>query len=194
LYFQTLSSASLGGEAATYELPAVFGQELEWPVATFDGNDGSAFSGISPVAPKKRQSLLPLLTVLFLISYGLMTLLIVEQGSTIQTQRALIHDLFSDTMQLAAVRSKAILQRNLDTAQRRAQTPGVKPENPGQDSQVQGPVTQAPSTQSNQSSSCQVFPKVRAQGKNEKKQKPRLKGPSRPAADLTDGRRAVNAI
>ena len=34
--------------------------------------------------PKKKRSLLPLLTVLFLFSYGLMTVLIVEQGSAIQ--------------------------------------------------------------------------------------------------------------
>lgn len=163
-------------------------------MATFDGNDGSAFSGISPVAPQKRQSLLPLLTVLFLISYGLMTLLIVEQGSTIQAQRALIHDLFGDTMQLAAVRGKAILQRNLDSAQRSAQAPAVKSQNPGRDSQVQAPMTQAPSSQSNQSSSCQVFPKVRAQDKNDKRQKPRFKRPARPEEDLTDVRRAVNAI
>src|SRR6202049_2008679 len=46
----------------------------------------------------KKRSLLPLLTVLFLFSYGLMTLLIVEQGTTIQSQRALIRDLFSDSM------------------------------------------------------------------------------------------------
>ena len=37
--------------------------------------------------------MLPVLTVLFLISYGLMTLLIVEQGTTIQAQRTLIHQL-----------------------------------------------------------------------------------------------------
>jgi hypothetical protein len=41
-----------------------------------------------PIAvPKKKLSLLPLLTVLFAVSYGLMTVLIVEQGSTIQSPR-----------------------------------------------------------------------------------------------------------
>ena len=40
--------------------------------------------------PKKKRSLLPLLTVVFLLSYGLMTMLIVEQGSVIQSQRNLI--------------------------------------------------------------------------------------------------------
>jgi hypothetical protein len=43
----------------------------------------------APTAPKKH-GWLPLLVVLFLISYGLMTMLIVEQGRTIESQRALI--------------------------------------------------------------------------------------------------------
>src|ERR1700733_4180878 len=36
--------------------------------------------------PKKKHSLLPVLTVLFIISYSMMTLLIVEQGSVIESQ------------------------------------------------------------------------------------------------------------
>ena len=55
-------------------------------------------------APRKKRSWLPVLTVLFLISYGLMTMLIVEQGRTIDSQRALIRDLFRDSRELAAVR------------------------------------------------------------------------------------------
>jgi hypothetical protein len=39
---------------------------------------------------KPKHTMLPLLTVLFLISYGLMTMLVVEQGRTIDAQRTLI--------------------------------------------------------------------------------------------------------
>ena len=60
-----------------------------------------------PVAPKKH-GWLPLLTVLFLISYGLMTMLIVEQGRTIESQRALIRELFRDSTELSAVKMKAV--------------------------------------------------------------------------------------
>ena len=49
-------------------------------------------------APKKKRSLLPLLTVLFLFSYGLMTVLVVEQGSTIQSQRNMIQVLMRDSV------------------------------------------------------------------------------------------------
>ena len=50
--------------------------------------------------------MLPILTVLFLLSYGLMTLLIVEQGSTIQSQRAMIQLLLGDSSELFAMKAK----------------------------------------------------------------------------------------
>ncbi|MGA7472565.1 MAG: hypothetical protein WBW60_07530 [Candidatus Sulfotelmatobacter sp.] len=49
------------------------------------------------MAPKKKGSLLPLLTVVFLISYGLMTVLIVEQNEAIQSQQSLIQILLGDS-------------------------------------------------------------------------------------------------
>ena len=52
------------------------------------------------VAAKPKQQLLPLLVVLFLISYGLLALLVVEQGRTIENQRSLIQQLFSDSAEL----------------------------------------------------------------------------------------------
>lgn len=59
--------------------------------------------------------MLPILVVLFLTSYGLMTMLIVEQGKTIDVQRYLIGELFSDSNQLnnlkgALLHRQAILQ------------------------------------------------------------------------------------
>ena len=63
-----------------------------------------------PVQPKKHN-ILPVLVVLFLISYGLMTMLIIEQGRTIESQRALIHELYHDSAELAAVKSRT-LQEN----------------------------------------------------------------------------------
>ena len=63
------------------------------------------------LVPKKKRTLLPLLTVLFMASYGLMTLLIVEQGSTIQSQRNLIQVLLGDSRQLWALKGKALSDR-----------------------------------------------------------------------------------
>lgn len=58
----------------------------------------------STITPKKKNTLLPLLTVLFLVAYGMMTMLIVEQGNTIESQRLLIKQLFSDSNELSALK------------------------------------------------------------------------------------------
>jgi hypothetical protein len=83
-------------------------------------------------APKKKHSMLPVLVVLFLISYGMMTVLIVEQGRTIESQRALIHSLFSDSTELSHMKGQAQKQRATAQAQAEAKT----------HSQVQTPSTQ----------------------------------------------------
>ena len=82
------------------------------------------------VITKPKYTLVPLLTVLFLISYGLMTLLIVEQGRTIDSQRYLIRQLFSDSSQLTALQGKAIQKQHAEAqaqaeakAHSQAQTP-----------------------------------------------------------------------
>src|SRR5271169_669317 len=56
--------------------------------------------------PKAKHSMLPVFVVLFLVSYGLMTLLVVEQGRTIDNQRSLIQSLFDDSAKLTQLRIK----------------------------------------------------------------------------------------
>ncbi len=53
---------------------------------------------IPAVAHKPRQTMLPLLVVLFLISYVLLTTLVVLQNRTIDRRRTLIHVLFKDNL------------------------------------------------------------------------------------------------
>ena len=60
-------------------------------------------------APKKKRTLLPLLTVVFLASYGLMTMLIVEQGNAIQQQHNLILVLMGDSRELWLLRRRRLL-------------------------------------------------------------------------------------
>jgi hypothetical protein len=55
---------------------------------------------------KPKHTLLPFLVVLFLISYGLMAMLVVEQGRTIDSQRNLIRSLFDDSSQLSQLKGK----------------------------------------------------------------------------------------
>jgi hypothetical protein len=67
---------------------------------------GAPLSENSTTLPKQKNTLLPVLTVLFLLAYGIMTLLIVEQNNTIQTQRWLIKELFHDSTQLSAMKGR----------------------------------------------------------------------------------------
>lgn len=127
-------------------------------------------------APKK-QSWLPLLTVLFLISYGLMTMLIVEQGQTIESQRSLIRDLFRDSQELSAVKK----------AQSQGQAPAMQ--NPSNHPSTQAPSKQAPSSQAGPQAAPQ-----RGTQKEASKQKPQVRMPSKPASDLVDDVRTLIAI
>jgi hypothetical protein len=118
------------------------------------------------VVPKKRKGMLPILIVLFLISYGLMSVLVVEQGRTIESQRGLIRDLFNDSTELSALKMKEVLRERAmadHAAKVRAQTA----------------VQQS-----------QVSPHDRARNKNSvRSQTPALQKPPKPAADTADARR-----
>jgi hypothetical protein len=141
----------------------------------------------SSATPRKHRWL-PMLTVLFLISYGLMTMLIVEQGQTIESQRALIRELFHDSTELSAVRSK--------TQQDHAPSPSAKT----QSSVTQHPSTHLPSTQypstqapNSQTPSSQAGSQHGAQNQAAK-QKPQFRMPSKPASDLVDDVRTLITI
>jgi hypothetical protein len=79
--------------------------------------------------------MLPLLVVLFLISYGLLAMLVVEQDRTITAQRSLIQQLFSDSMELTALKGKLIGQHGNGKQAPGAQGPSsrVAPKDNGKD-------------------------------------------------------------
>ncbi len=144
--------------------------------------DQSAELHTIPVVKIKKHGWLPLLTILFLLSYGLMTMLIVEQGQTIESQRALIRELFRDSTELSAVKMKALQDGRAQAA---------TTQNPS--SQTQS--TQTPSTQAQtkQAPSSQAGPQQRAQIQAKPKS-PQFQMPSRPASDLQDNRRSLITI
>jgi hypothetical protein len=144
--------------------------------------------------PKPKHSMLPVLVVLFILSYGLMTLLIVEQGSTIQSQHALIHDLLSDTHELAAMKGKVLRDQALSRqAQAKNGTEASENQNPStqvpmnQTPSTQTPLTQAPSANapSTQAGSAKT------RNHNSKALPP---APGKPASDLVDVRRNLLSI
>lgn len=143
-----------------------------------------------PIAvPKKKRTLLPLLTVVFLFSYGLMTLLIVEQNTTIQAQKNLIQVLFGDSKELWAIKGKVLTDKSaLDQAHRDALAlPNRAPSTQGQAPSVQTPSTQAPSTQV----PLNQTPHQHFQSRAGKGTKPNTQVPPVPASDLTDQRRVL---
>lgn len=168
---------------------------------------------VLPPEPSKRRGWLPLLTVLFLISYGLMTMLIVEQGSTIESQRALIRELFRDSTELTAAKLKA--QHDHVPAGQRVQSPAPKAQSQNsfpqapmtQEPSTQSPSTQSPSTQvqSKQSPSSQILspqssspqsssPQAAQQNSAKKPAQKQFRMPSKPTPDLIDDRRALVSI
>jgi hypothetical protein len=127
---------------------------------------------VIPVAvSREKRVLLPVLTILFLFSYGLMTVLIVEQGSVIQSQRNLIKVLTRDSTELWMGKGKAIGDQQ--TARSQAQ------------SRKQAPSSQVPSSQAPLS---RVVPQRHAQSRTGKVL------PPVPASDLVDRRRALTSI
>ena len=70
---------------------------------------------------KPKQTMLPVLVILFLLSYGLMATLVVEQGRTIDSQRGLIHQLFEDSLKLSVMQGSAAQKAHTD-AQAKAQS------------------------------------------------------------------------
>jgi hypothetical protein len=108
---------------------------LTWmcDVARKPSVDGTPLPMATRGSSKKSTSALPILVVLFVISYSLMTLLVFEQGRTIESQRALIQSLFQDSSQLSRMKIQALqTQRATAQAQAEAKT----------HSQVQTPSTQ----------------------------------------------------
>jgi hypothetical protein len=119
--------------------------------------------------------MLPILTILFVISYGLMTLLIVEQGSTIQSQRTLIQQLLGDSTQLSAMKGKAVQQQQ-------AQAPKAQAE------AQHNPAVRTPSTQAAPSE------KASSAANSGKTHRPMREKPPVPASDIADVRRTLLSI
>ena len=120
-------------------------------------------------------------------------MLIVEQGETILSQRALIRDLFRDSQELSAVKISTLKERPLAPSTK-AQNPSTQ--NPStKNPSTQIPSTQIPSTQAPriQAPSSQAGPQHGAQNEASK-HKRQFRLPSKPAADLVDDCRTLITI
>lgn len=136
--------------------------------------------------------MLPLLAVLFLISYVLLTTLVVLQDRTIDSQRSLIHLLFKDNLHLVAtkigLRRNPSARPNQNTAQASVPMQTSSTQTPSdQVPSKQVPAVQVPSTQvpSSQVPVIQAKPESSAKA-GQKSRKAQKSLPSRPPVEMTD--------
>jgi uncharacterized membrane protein len=115
----------------------------------------------------------------FLLSYGLMTLLIVEQSNTIESQRSTIQQLLNTKNEVSAL-------KNQQTPQNQAAVASAPTQAQAEDAEkVQVP---APSTQAVPSEK-----KSKAHS-GAKAQRPLPEKPPTPASDIADERRSLMSI
>ena len=158
---------------------------------------------------RRKRSLLPLLVILFLISYGMLTKLVLEQDRAIDSQRTLIHLLFKDNLHLSALKKaegRSQAKASQGTSGNSVQAPSSKlpviqtplnrvPSNnvstnkvpSNQVPSVKGPSTQALSEKDPliqvPSGKTTAQNSAKTERKSGKAQKPT---PNRPPAELTD--------
>jgi len=121
-------------------------------------------------------TMLPILVVLFVFSYAILTMLVYEQGQTIESQRSMIREMLKDSTQLAALKSK--LARDDSQRLRGKAQAGADPS--------------ASADQSKNSASPKAGGK---DGKRPGKSARSLKdAPGRPPSDMEDVRRSTHVI
>ena len=128
--------------------------------------------------PKSRPALLPLLIVLFIASYTILTMLVVEQGRTIESQRGLLREMLKDSTQLAALKGKLAHETN----QQSAAKPAAQPQK-NQTAQAPEPAPARPKAQAGNET------QHRAKAPHTMKEVPQ-----RPAEDLQDIRRSTRVL
>jgi hypothetical protein len=117
---------------------------------------------------------LPLLVILFVVSYGILTMLVFEQGQTIESQRGLIREMLKDSTQLAALKDK--LAR--DDSKRLHDKASVQADHKDADSNAPAGAKGSGKETKRPSKSAHSMKEV----------------PEKPAADLEDVRRSTQVI
>jgi hypothetical protein len=117
--------------------------------------------------------MLPILVVLFIFSYALLTMLVFEQGQTIESQRGLIREMLKDSTQLAALKGKLARDEN-QRSREKGSSPGTQKNS--------APASDTPR---------RTDKDARHPGKSAHSMK---EAPGKPASDLEDVRRSTRVI
>jgi type II secretory pathway component PulC len=120
--------------------------------------------------------MLPILVVLFVVSYCLLTMLVFEQGQTIESQRTLIRAMLQDSTQLAELKGKIAQAEGQQRARNQASPPSNQKNNSGS--------AAAPGTSD----------KNAKQPANKPPRSMKQQAPGKPQSDLEDVRRSTRII
>ena len=140
------------------------------------------YSTESPAPRSKARpvAMLPLLVILFVVSYGILTMLVFEQGQTIESQRSLIREMLKDSTLLATLKGKLARDDSKRTHDKAAARDDEKDAAPDT------------STSGNPAAGAKRSEK---EGKRPGKSAHATKeAPEKPAADLEDVRRSTRVI
>lgn len=134
-------------------------------------------SETTPRTTARPAAILPLLVILFIVSYGILTTLVFEQGQTIESQRSLIREMLKDSTQLAALKGKLARDDGKglhDKAAVQADHKDAASSNPNPAAGAKGPDKEAKRPGKSAHTTREV--------------------PGKPAADLEDVRRTTQVI
>ena len=127
----------------------------------------------------RPTAILPLLVILFIVSYGILTMLVFEQGQTIESQRGLIHEMLRDSSQLAALKGKLARDDSKQSQDQAAVPTDSKAPQAGNAGGAKGSEAKGLDKETKRpSKSARAMKEV----------------PGRPAADLEDVRRSTRVI
>jgi hypothetical protein len=127
----------------------------------------------------RPTAILPLLVILFIVSYGILTMLVFEQGQTIESQRGLIHEMLRDSSQLAALKGKLARDDSKQSQDQAAVPTDSKAPQAGNAAGAKGSEAKGLDKETKRpSKSARAMKEV----------------PGRPAADLEDVRRSTRVI
>jgi hypothetical protein len=135
----------------------------------------------SPKTTSRPTALMPLLVLLFIVSYGILTALVFEQGQTIESQRGLIREMLKDSTQLAVLKGK--LAR--DDGKRVQEKASAEGDRKSADSGAPAAGTKGPDAKGSERESKRPGKTTRSM-----KEIP----PQRPPEDLEDVRRSTGVI
>jgi hypothetical protein len=134
--------------------------------------------------------MLPLLVVLFIVSYGILTLLVFEQGQTIESQRTLIRGMLQDSTQLASLKGKLARDESKRSQDKAAGQADHKEADSGS-RPADNPAAGSHSTGNPAAGAKASDKETKRPSKSTRTMK---EVPGKPASDLTDVRRSTRSI